>query len=188
MLKTQSEFSPVFFREKTRIQIAEEKQQVSAVKLPVSLACVHLQSDGNLGYLIRSAACFGAMEVLVIGQIPSPRNLRQLSCGTNLFMEIKAFRNTSEFLQYIRENDYHLVSLELVPQAKDLTKYRFNQERKTCLITGNESMGVPGDILHHSDCVVIPLPGVGPCLNTSQAANIALYEYVRQRFENPCQS
>jgi tRNA C32,U32 (ribose-2'-O)-methylase TrmJ len=29
--------------------------------------------------------------------------------------------------------------------------------------------------------VYIPMPGMGRSLNTSQAANIAMYEYVRQR-------
>ena len=51
------------------------------------------------------------------------------------------------------------------------------------IITGNESTGVPGDVILNSDCVVIPNPGIAPCMNTSQAANVALYEYVRQVYK-----
>ena len=168
-----------FYREETRAEIAEKKREES-VRLPVSLGCVHLYSDGNLGFLVRAAACFGASEVLVIGSLPPYRQLRQLSCGTNKLVDIKTFKNTSEFLEYCRQNDIHVVSLELCERSVDITKYKFPKDKRVCIITGNESMGVPGDIIHNSDCVVIPNPGIAPCMNTSQAANVALYEYVRQ--------
>jgi tRNA G18 (ribose-2'-O)-methylase SpoU len=171
-----------FQRDKTRIEITKDKAD-SAVKLPVSLACVHLFSDGNLGFLIRAAACFGASEVLVIGTLPPYRELRQLSCGLNNFIDIKTFSNPSEFLQYTRDNDIHVVSLELTRDSIDLTEYKFPTDKRVCIITGNESVGVPSEIIHNSDCVVIPNPGIAPCMNTSQAANVALYEYMRQVYK-----
>jgi len=171
------------FREKTRAQIADENLS-KAIKLPVSLACVHLCSDSNLGFLIRAAACFGASEVLVIGKLPSYRNLRQLSCGMNNYMTIKQFSNPNDFLQYNRERDTHIVSLELTKNSVDITNYEFPLDKKVCIITGNESTGVPSSIIHNSDCVAIPNPGIAPCMNTSQAANVALYEYVRQAYRS----
>ena len=36
------------------------------------------------------------------------------------------------------------------------------------------------EILRNSDKVYIPMPGVGFCLNTSQTANIFLYEAAKQ--------
>lgn len=168
-----------FERGETRAQIAAKKTG-EAVKFPVSLACIHLFSDGNLGFIIRAAACFGASEVLVIGALPSYRDLRQYSCGTNNLIDIKVFSNTREFMHYCRSNDIHIVSLELCDKAVDITKYTFPKDKKVCIITGNESAGVPGDIIHNSDCIFIPNPGIAPCMNTSQAANVALYEYVRQ--------
>ena len=47
-------------------------------------------------------------------------------------------------------------------------------------MVGNEQSGIPTEILKNSDKVYIPMPGVGFCLNTSQTANIMLYEAVRQ--------
>jgi tRNA(Leu) C34 or U34 (ribose-2'-O)-methylase TrmL len=47
-------------------------------------------------------------------------------------------------------------------------------------VVGNESTGVPIEILLNSEKIYIPMPGVGFCLNTSQAANIVLYEAVKQ--------
>ena len=171
-----------FVRDETRSQVAKKNQE-TAVKLPVSLACVHLFSDGNLGFLIRAAACFGATEVLVVGRVPPYRRLRQFSCGLNNFIDIKSFSNPSEFLEYTRQNDIHVVSLELCEKSIELTDYTFPKNRRVCIITGNESAGVPAEILMNSDCVVIPNPGIGSCLNTSQAANIAMYEYMRQNYK-----
>ena len=48
------------------------------------------------------------------------------------------------------------------------------------IVTGHETTGVPSVILHKSKPIYIPMPGVGVCLNTSQGANVALYEYNRQ--------
>jgi len=166
-------------RNETRLQIAESRSH-NAVKIPVSLACVHLHSDGNLGFMIRSAACFGATEVLVIGSLPHPRDLRQLSCGLDKFIDIKTFKNPGEFLAYTRENDIHVVSLEICEKAIDIREYKFPKDRKICIITGNESTGVPGEIIMNSDCVKIPNPGIGSCLNTSQASNIILFDCWRQ--------
>ena len=167
-------------REKTRDQITEDKIRKGAITYPVSLACVNFQSDGNLGYLIRSAACFGAEEVLVIGSVPDYRTLRQLSCGTASWMTIKSFRNPSEYLAYTRENDVQVISLELTDDSINIMDYEFPKDRKISILTGNESYGVPAEIIMNSDCLYIPNPGYGACMNTAQAANVALYEYVRQ--------
>jgi len=48
------------------------------------------------------------------------------------------------------------------------------------LVVGNEQAGIPTEILARSDVVYIEMPGVGYCLNTAQAANIILYEAIKQ--------
>jgi len=40
---------------------------------------------------------------------------------------------------------------------------------------------VPPEILRKSLPVHVPMPGIGYCLNTSQAANVILYEIMRQK-------
>lgn len=167
-------------RDKTRDQVTEEKIRKGAITYPVSVACVNFMSDSNLGFLVRSAACFGAEEVLVIGSIPSYRELRQLSCGTSSWMAIKQFKNPSEYLKYTRDNDIQVVSLELTPDSINIMDYEFPKNRRISILTGNESYGVPAEIIMNSDCLIIPNPGYGACMNTAQAANVALYEYVRQ--------
>lgn len=167
-------------REKTRDQITEDKIKQGAITYPVSLGSVNFMTDSNLGYLIRSAACFGAEEVLVIGSVPSYRELRQLSCGTASWMKIRQFRNPSEYLAYTRENNILVVSLELTSDAINIMDYEFPKDRRITILAGNETYGVPAEIIMNSECLYIPNPGYGACMNTAQAANVALYEYVRQ--------
>ena len=80
----------------------------------------------------------------------------------------------------MEENDIKLISAELTDGSINLENYRFNFNKPVCVILGNEQTGVPVEILRNSDIVHIEMPGVGYCLNTSQAGNIMLYEAVKQ--------
>ena len=65
-------------REKTRRERYDEKKRTASV-FPIGIACINFKHDGNLGYLIRSAACFGADIVHVIGSVPPRSALDSLS-------------------------------------------------------------------------------------------------------------
>jgi len=136
--------------------------------------------DGNLGYLIRSAACFGAEFIHVIGSIPPRKVLQPLSGSLYDYVNIKQYINPSAFLDYAMDNKIRLVSAELAEDSRSLFTHRFNFDSHLCLVVGNEELGIPIEILSNSEKIYIPMPGVGFCLNTSQAANIALYEAVKQ--------
>ena len=58
--------------------------------------------------------------------------------------------------------------------------HSFDFSRHVCLVLGHEEHGVPIEILNNSDKIYIPMPGVGFCLNTSQAGNIILYETIKR--------
>ncbi len=166
-------------RDKTRRERYDEKTRHAKV-FPISLVCVNFQCDGNLGYLIRAAACFGAKCVYVIGDLPKRSEINASSGSLYDYVEIKNYSSPMAFLDYIRDNEIKLVSAEICEGAQPLTSYSFNFTRPLALVVGNEELGVPVEILKNSEKVYIPMPGVGFCLNTSQAANILLYEAVRQ--------
>jgi len=65
-------------------------------------------------------------------------------------------------------------------RAVQLEDYNFDFSSKTCIVLGNEKSGVPEEIAYNSDVVMIPMNGVGACLNTAQTGNIILYEYTRR--------
>lgn len=166
-------------REKTRRERYDSKLKI-AKKYPISLCAINFRVDDNLGYLIRSAACFGAERLYVVGHVPERSQLKASSGSLIDYVEIVQFSRPSEFLTHMQVEGTQIVSAELVEEARSLSSYTFSTNRRICLVVGNEETGVPPEILQNSDVVYIEMPGVGYCLNTAQTANILLYEAVNQ--------
>ena len=164
---------------KTRNELMEVKSEDS-ISLPVSLVAINFEHDGNLGFLTRAAACFGAESVVVIGKLDVNKKLRQYSANTSLGTKFLNFKTPSEFLQHAKENGSSVVSIELGDMSESIFDFKFEKDGHTYIVVGNETTGVPAEIQHNSKNVFIPMPGFGRCLNTSQAAHVALYEYVKQ--------
>jgi tRNA G18 (ribose-2'-O)-methylase SpoU len=162
-------------RQLTRKQRYEGKKH-NASALPVSICCINFIHDGNLGYLIRSAACFGVEVVYVIGSVPERSALNSLSGSLFDYVKIKQYKDPLAFLNFAKSNRIKIVSAELCEDSMAIDSYDFDFSSNTILVVGNETSGIPVEILKNSDKIYIPMPGVGYCLNTSQAANILLYE------------
>lgn len=166
-------------REETR-RSRYDKKRPGAQKFPIELATVNFHHDVNLAYLVRAAACFGIPVINVIGTIPPRRLINQLSGSTLDYVHLRQFSTPEQFMEYVRKNNTKLVSVELDESAVPIQEYEFNFDSKVCIVAGHETTGIPTSILFNSDIVYIPMPGVGFCLNTSQAANVILYEAVNQ--------
>ncbi len=172
-------------RDQTRKERYQQKLKV-AVDLPVSIATINFKHEVNLAYVVRAAVCFGSPDIYVIGNVPPRRLMNELSGSLFDYLTVKQFKNTSDFLEDIRKNNLQLISIELPNAdsnftAQPLEEYEFDFSRKICAMVGNESTGVPPEILINSDSIIyITMLGAGYCLNTSQAANIFLYEAAKQ--------
>jgi len=166
-------------REETRRQRYDNKLK-TAKKYPISLCSVNFSFDDNLGYLIRSAACFGAERVYVIGHVPPRSELKALSGSLIDYVEIVQLARPSEFLTQMEVTGTQVISAELAEGARPLSSYSFDFSRHLCMVVGNEQTGVPPEILQRSDVIYVKMSGVGYCLNTAQTANILLYEAVNQ--------
>jgi tRNA G18 (ribose-2'-O)-methylase SpoU len=166
-------------RNQTRRQRYDSKIN-TAKKFPISIATVNFICDENLAYVVRTAACFGLSEVHVIGSMPEPKEIRRLSGTLNDYVKTYQYQNPHEFLTMMKNKGIKLVSLELCEDAKNIENYNFDFNDHICIVTGHETTGIPVEILHNSEKVYIPMDGVGFSLNTSQAANIAAYEAVKQ--------
>lgn len=151
---------------------------------PISICAINFQCDENLAYLIRTAACFGSENLHVIGSLPDYEELRRKSGTLNHYVNMHQYSTPSQFLDYARQTRMGILSAELDDEAKNIHSYDFinaiNRYGHICIVVGNETTGVPAEILANSEKIYIPMPGVGFCLNTSQTANIMMYEAVRQ--------
>tara|TARA_R110002110_G_scaffold176723_1_gene380970 strand:+ start:206 stop:739 length:534 start_codon:yes stop_codon:yes gene_type:complete len=166
-------------RGETRRQRYDSKLK-TAKKYPISLCAINFRIDDNLGYLIRSAACFGAERLYVVGHVPERSHIKASSGSLVDYVEIIPFATPRDFVDHTKSEGIQIVAAELVEKARPLTSYTFNFASHLCLVVGNEESGVPAEIVANSDVVYIDMPGVGYCLNTSQAANILIYESIKQ--------
>ncbi len=154
-----------------------------AKRYPVSVACVNFSQDANVGYLARALACFGGSLMHVIGKMPNDVELKKYSgsvCEEGL-MGFFDFSTPGEFIKYCKDEGWIIVSAELTEGAVDFGTVKFDKNKGYMIVVGNESDGIPLEILRASDIITyIDMPGYGYCLNTSQTGNIMLYEYAKQ--------
>jgi tRNA G18 (ribose-2'-O)-methylase SpoU len=170
-------------RNQTRRERYNNKQNIST-RLPIEVCTVNFKEEVNVAFVLRSAACFGAAAVNVIGSVPKRKTLATRSGTLQDYVPINQFSNPHEFLQYCKNNHIKVISAELDPEAVSIHKYNFKNDltdfKKICIVVGHEQIGIPADILNNSQKIFINMPGIGFCLNTSQAANIFLYEATKQ--------
>lgn len=170
------------FRGETRRQ-RYYKKVANANIMPIAVATINFSKEANIAYVVRAAACFGAFEVCVIGDTPNRDIMNDLSGSTYDYVKFNRFSNTSSFIEYCKMNNISLITFELPNDnfpSTPLNEYKFDFSKRHCIVVGHETIGVPVEIMVVSERVYIPMPGVGFCLNTSQAANIAMYEAARQ--------
>jgi tRNA G18 (ribose-2'-O)-methylase SpoU len=170
--------SPTFRAESRRNRY--DKRLAAARNFPITVATINFGCDENLGYIIRAAACFGCTEVHVVGKIPERNFLKSASGSLVDYVDLIQHSNPHDLIEYMRNEQTRLVSAELHEKSVLLDDYQFNFDARTCIVLGNENWGVPEEIIHSSDVVMIPMHGVGACLNTAQSGNIILYEYTRR--------
>ena len=83
--------------------------------------------EDNLGFLIRSAACFGLKSVMVIGSVPDRKLINPTSGSLVDYVDIKQFSTPSKFLKHVRENNIELVSAEFTDNSTPLEKFKFSK-------------------------------------------------------------
>lgn len=169
-------------RNKTRRERYNLKKK-TAVSLPLGIVTVNFDFNDNLAFTIRTAACYGAYDIHVIGSIPDRSLINPKSGSLVDYVNLHSYSNPSKFLQWSRKNNIKLISAELSDDATSLFDYDFNFCEKTCLVLGHETTGIPVEILMNSEKVYVPMPGIGFCLNTSQTGTAIMTEYVRQYFK-----
>ncbi len=156
------------------------KKASNSTDLPVSFVTVHFHCDENLAFLIRTAACFGVRDIHVIGSIPERKDLHGASGSLSDFVNLYQYSKPSDFIAYSREMGIALVSAEITSESTSLYDYKFDTSREISIILGNETAGIPVEIIINSDIVHIPMLGSGYCLNTSQTGTAFITEYTRQ--------
>lgn len=140
------------------------------------VACAPLRSNINLSRIVRAAGCCGVTKVYATGPARVDRNVARDGADS---VEIETHRSLPPTLKKLKAEGYHLVGLEQTTNSNSL--YDFPFDRKTCLVVGNERLGLADDALALLDATVeIPMYGLPYSHNVATATAIAIYEYCRQ--------
>lgn len=130
---------------------------------------------------MRALACFGGDTIHIIGKVPPANELKRLSGGHSELVTVIQHKTPVEFLSYTRKTNTHIVCAELTDESENIHTAEFPLNKEIVFVVGNEMEGIPTEIVFNADQLVyIPMPGKGFCLNTSQTANVLLYEYSRR--------
>ncbi|HAM43949.1 MAG TPA: 23S rRNA (guanosine(2251)-2'-O)-methyltransferase RlmB [Propionibacteriaceae bacterium] len=156
-------------------------QALDSETAPIVVACDSITDPRNLGAIIRSAAAFGAVGVL----IPERRSADltatawKASAGAAARIPVAKVTNLNRALVHYAEAGFTVVGLAGEGEA-DLTTVDPNDP--VLLVIGSEGDGLARLVRENCDVLArIPISSAVESLNASVAASIALYELSQDR-------
>lgn len=154
------------------IGIFEIPEEPVASTITPGLVLAEINTPGNMGTLIRTAAAMGVKSVVVVeGTDPWSPKVVQATAGA--IGSVTLFQwSWKELIQYSKQYNIPLCGLVVTGGAKpqDIPL------NKSLLVIGNEAHGLPTP--WQKECtygMTIPMPGNTESLNAAIAGSIALY-------------
>ncbi len=110
-----------------------------------AIAVMNLANETNVGSLIRTANAANIKEVVIVGR---KKWNKGAATGAHSNIKVVKMRTSDEFVEYCKEHDYNIVSIEIGPDSKNIFDYKYPSN--PMLVIGNEGTGVPQKILENS--------------------------------------
>jgi len=145
---------------------------------PIIIA-LDLRTPMNIGGIIRLAGNLGCRKVLFTGDENYFRTAKIRRTATTAYKHVDW-----EFCQHHHwqdkiPNDYQIVAVETTADA--LSVFETKLIGKYAFVVGNERFGIDQQSLELcQSAVYIPMPGMVKSMNVVQAANVVLFEWLRQ--------
>lgn len=137
----------------------------------------NIQSNTNIGQLIRTANAFGVEEVCIVGRRKYASFGNQ---GTSSKTKIRHFYKVDDAFSYYQNLSYDFVGIEITDESIPINDKEF--ECDTVFILGNEGSGIQENILARCQyCVFIPQFGSGASINVNTACGIVLNIFTKNR-------
>ncbi|MES2621168.1 MAG: RNA methyltransferase [Bacteroidota bacterium] len=159
-----------------RLSKEEFKQQE---KKPIVIVLDNVRSHLNVGSIFRTADAFliQGMYLCGITGLPPHRDIHKTALGATETVEWKYFKSAVEAIQYLKELNYIIVSIEQTERATRLNEFIPRKEEKYAIVFGNEVDGVTQDVIDLSDLAVeIPQYGMKHSLNVAVSAGITMWD------------
>ncbi|MFK7779911.1 MAG: TrmH family RNA methyltransferase [Candidatus Gracilibacteria bacterium] len=137
-----------------------------------------IRSMQNVGAIFRNCDGAGFEKMILTGHCPTPprNDISKTALGAQDGIDWEYYKDPFEIVAKLKEDGYKIYSVELDDRSIEYTKLFEKNEKKVCLIMGNEIAGVNKKLLDLSDkIVIIPMRGKKESLNVSVAAGIVMY-------------
>ncbi len=139
-----------------------------------------VKDPGNLGSLIRTASCAGALGVIIPRDRACPLTgaVAKASAGAVSHMRVARVTNLARTIKELKEFNLWTVALEADGEG---SIYSTDLGSDIAIVVGGEQSGVRRLVREACDeCLSIPITGPVNSLNAAQAGGIALFEAMRQ--------
>ena len=162
------------------IQMKKDGMNNGGGKLNVVVLLDNLRSAYNVGNIIRIVDAFGFKEICFTGVTACPphKKIMKTAMGAEKYVEYRYFRDSYAGVLYYKERGYKIVSLERTNVSQKI--WDVNYSENSCIVAGNEALGIRDEILKISDLVVeIPMFGYKNSINVSNAFGMLASEFVK---------
>ena len=160
----------------------------------IALIVDNIRSTHNVGALLRTAECLGAIKVYLCGTTPYPKHtsetrlphiaekmhnkIHKTALGAETMISWEYTVHTRDAIAAARAEGYRIIALEQDNTSVPLATYK--TEAPLAIVVGPEVTGIDTQTLALCDSIVeIPMSGEKESLNVSIAAAIALYHFTR---------
>ena len=163
-----------------RISVEAFKQ---AAKLPVCIVLDNVRSLHNVGSAFRTADAFKLEKIYLTGITGTPphREIEKTALGATASVEWEYAEKTADLLRKLKEDQYTVIAVEQTSESQSLAIFKPEQEKKYCLVFGNEVHGVSDDAIALADTALeVPHHGTKHSLNISVCLGIVAWEFFRK--------
>ena len=153
-------------------------------KNPIVVVLENVRSAYNVGSVFRTADAFLLQGIYICGYTAYPphKEIRKTALGAEETVTWKYFKKTSEAVEELRNQGYHIFAVEQAVDSYQLQRLETEAGEKLAVIFGNEVTGVEQATIEQTDgCIEIPQLGMKHSLNIATAAGVVLWELVRTR-------
>ena len=158
-----------------RINIEEFK---IAKKTPITIILDNVRSALNVGSVFRTSDAFLIEKIILCGITATPPNkeIRKAALGSTDSVNWKYVKNTTEAVQQLSKEGYHVVAIEQARKSTLLNKFEL-PKKPIAIILGNEVNGVSQKVIDICDEVIeIQQFGTKHSLNVSVTTGIVIWK------------
>ena len=158
-----------------RINIEEFK---IAKKTPITIILDNVRSALNVGSVFRTSDAFLIENIILCGITATPPNneIRKAALGSTDSVNWKYVKNTTEAVQQLSKEGYHVVAIEQARKSTLLNKFEL-PKKPIAIILGNEVNGVSQEVIDICDEVLeIQQFGTKHSLNVSVTTGIVIWK------------